>query len=516
MPNPVQPEVPSVSPPEAPTIFDLLVRHEVDLAHAEAVRRLAVDIFRATAAIHGLEEAHWLPLLEAGALLHNVGLKTHPKRHHRVGRDIVLEHGLQGYDWQRTAVVAALVSFHRKRVRPRTNSLLHAMRKEYRRPTLRLAAILRVADGLDTSRDQSVRVAGAVETSRGVVLGVTAASVGIAMLNITRAVEKADLWNRTMPAPLLLQEGTELPSPGAYLSLNKTLRANVARIVSHHAARLFSHEAGVLADRDIEEVHRMRVATRRLRAALRSFRTAYRDQEVDHARMELSWFADELGRVRDDDTLLEALAEYQAQAPKSHLPVLRKLETAIRAERMQHLASLTEAIGSPRYGALKRELAALTDPESDVPKRGRRLLSERAPELIARGWDRLLGFSAPLALDPPPELLHEARITAKRQRYLLEFLRPVYPGLLDADIERLVRMQDALGIVNDVHVHLARLEPHVGTAAAAQKAFEKLRETWLLRSAERRAEFEKVWAELTTEFAAQERNVLLDRLRPLA
>ena len=73
------------------------------------------------------------------------------------------------------------------------------------------------------------------------------------------------------------------------------------------AAELWEHSAGVLDTADIERVHAMRVATRRLRAVLEIFAPAFPPAEHKAVLREVKALADALGARRDPDVQLEAL-----------------------------------------------------------------------------------------------------------------------------------------------------------------------------------------------------------------
>lgn len=72
-------------------------------------------------------------------------------------------------------------------------------------------------------------------------------------------------------------------------------------------ARIVRHDPGARLGDDAEDVHQMRVATRRLRAFLRAARAVAEPRWADELRAELRWLADALGPVRDLDVLLDYL-----------------------------------------------------------------------------------------------------------------------------------------------------------------------------------------------------------------
>ena len=80
-----------------------------------------------------------------------------------------------------------------------------------------------------------------------------------------------------------------------------------ARTVAIRARELWEHSEGVLDTTDIERVHAMRVATRRLRAVLEIFAPCFPREEWRVVLREVKALADALGARRDPDVQLEAL-----------------------------------------------------------------------------------------------------------------------------------------------------------------------------------------------------------------
>ena len=86
-----------------------------------------------------------------------------------------------------------------------------------------------------------------------------------------------------------------------------------AKIVSVRGAELAEHARGVLDTGDIERVHDMRVATRRLRAALEIFEPCFPEKAYGQALTEVKRLADALGERRDRDVAIAALHSFNDQ-----------------------------------------------------------------------------------------------------------------------------------------------------------------------------------------------------------
>jgi len=83
-----------------------------------------------------------------------------------------------------------------------------------------------------------------------------------------------------------------------------------ARVVRVRTGELFDHAEGVLDTRDIEHVHDMRVASRRLRAVLEIFAPCFPESEFKGVLRDVKQLADALGERRDPDVHIDALRTF--------------------------------------------------------------------------------------------------------------------------------------------------------------------------------------------------------------
>src|SRR3954453_5835594 len=98
-----------------------------------------------------------------------------------------------------------------------------------------------------------------------------------------------------------------------------------ARIVRVRADELFRHADGVLDTSDIERVHDMRVASRRLRAVLEIFAACFPKGEYDSVLRDVKRLADALGERRDPDVHIAAMEAFAADLPAGHRPGIARL-----------------------------------------------------------------------------------------------------------------------------------------------------------------------------------------------
>lgn len=130
-------------------------RFRYDAEHAEHVAALAVRLFDELQRDHGLRPRHRL-LLEASALLHDIGKFINSRVHHKHSAYIIANTDLFGLRRQDMALIAQVARYHRRTV-PRTDHVDYmAFPREERLLINKLAAILRVANALDRGHWQQM------------------------------------------------------------------------------------------------------------------------------------------------------------------------------------------------------------------------------------------------------------------------------------------------------------------------------------------------------------------------
>jgi len=132
-----------------------------------------------------------------------------------------------------------------------------------------------------------------------------------------------------------------------------------ARVVEVRSAELAEHAAGVLEMEDIERVHDMRVATRRLRAALEVFEPCFPRKPFKAALRDVKSLADALGERRDRDVAIAALTEVVAGLRGPDRAGVGSLIDALRVEQAAANRALAAHVTEQRLTALRGRLARL-------------------------------------------------------------------------------------------------------------------------------------------------------------
>lgn len=131
-------------------------QHPGQLGHSEHVAGLSGQLFDALAPLHGLG-APERELLLCAALLHDIGLEATVCGHHRASMRLILEADLPAFNGEEKLAVANIARYHRKAHPSPRHAEFSALPPARREQVLRLAALLRLADGLDRAHEDAVK-----------------------------------------------------------------------------------------------------------------------------------------------------------------------------------------------------------------------------------------------------------------------------------------------------------------------------------------------------------------------
>jgi CHAD domain-containing protein len=235
-------------------------------------------------------------------------------------------------------------------------------------------------------------------------------------------------------------------------SAGEAVRAALASGVK----RLVAHDPGVRLGKDIEAVHQMRVAARRLRSDLRTFEPLVSEEWAASLVEELRWLGGALGAVRDLEVQRERFQDEAEGLGDRLAPLLDDLDERHQAART-HL--LEELRGTRYTQVLDRLVEAAMAPE--LTKLAGKPCEEVLPALVARAWKKLARRGRAMRAKAPDDDLHRVRIKAKRARYAAEAVATALgPGGKKAKrfATRCEAVQDVLGELQDAVVACELIE----------------------------------------------------------
>lgn len=171
--------------------------------HAAHVEFLAITLFKELNSIHNLGEP-WEKRLRLAARFHDIGWRGGRSGHHKASMHIIEKENL-GIDETDRPFVALLARYHRKAWPSQKHKRFAALSHDDRAAVRKLAAILRIADGLDYTREGAVKglTLEVRETKSGKKRAVLSlACTEEAPLEVARALKKGDLFEEVFSMEL--------------------------------------------------------------------------------------------------------------------------------------------------------------------------------------------------------------------------------------------------------------------------------------------------------------------------
>jgi len=266
----------------------------------------------------------------------------------------------------------------------------------------------------------------------------------------------------------LLALGAVIPGPpdlgSTDVGPDVTLGELAYAVLRRQLAVLRAKEPGTRLGEDPEELHDMRVATRRLRAALDLF-VEVLPVRAGVFRTELGWMAAALGHVRDLDVQLEALDGMSETVAgwgdvfgsDDHDP-LRDLSALLWSARDAARADMLAALDSVRWDRLLNGMATMVQQGPLRRSAAARLPATLAvPDLVNARHAAVMKAARRAKRTGIAADFHRVRIRCKRLRYSLEFTGELYGGRTNRYTRRLTGLQNQLGLMQDAEVAAARL-----------------------------------------------------------
>ncbi len=233
-----------------------------------------------------------------------------------------------------------------------------------------------------------------------------------------------------------------------------------------HYRRMVYNEPGTRLGMEIESLHDMRVATRRMRAAFRVFGAYYEPNDVSRLRKGLKRTGRALGPVRDMDVFRAKIDSYLSTLPAEQQHDLDGFLAVFTARRDSARERMNTHLDSAKYRRFKERLGQFVETEGmgsrpiafdgdDPPPYQVRHV---APMVIYQRLAAVRAYHDWVSVpNPPTERLHSLRIACKRLRYTLEFFREILGPSAKALIKSIVVVQDHLGNLQDAVVACALL-----------------------------------------------------------
>lgn len=250
---------------------------------------------------------------------------------------------------------------------------------------------------------------------------------------------------------------------------NHGVRALCARALLPLLDGMMEERDGVVRDDDVEHVHRMRVASRRVREGMAVFEACFPRKRYREWRKALRAVTRALGEARDADVQVAFLEEFLGRADGSQAPGIRLMLESKRSLRKGLQGALVRVLKEIEETGAVKDLEDYLDGIA-VDGEGEDLRTPAAfalAEAMVRARVEELRVHEPSLSDAAAVQGHHAmRIAAKRLRYAMEVFRPLFDDELRQEISTVKWAQEQLGDIHDSDVWIVEL----GSVIAADGA----------------------------------------------
>lgn len=437
---------------------------------------LASSLFEQTRPVHGLAGDH-LKVLEAAVAVLSAAPETEtldPDAPRRNGGALDL-HIPEEFSATERRMLKASLLYHRGKVKDEELIELQ-LTDQQQREARTLAALLRLAAGLKASQSLETEIETFYQEPDALHISLRGPS---AKEDGRRVRRKARLWNKLYSQKLRVLTQEELPTPEAVIAVSPskdlevleplaalpkpgiepwdTIAVAAKKTLLYHFSVMLENEPGTRLGEDIEALHDMRVATRRMRAAFDVFNAALNQAVVKSHLKGLRATGRALGRVRDLDVFMEKAGKYLETLPQDNRHDLDPLLNGWNNERQLARKAMLDYLDSNSFLIFKRQFnlflrtPGLGEANLDQPGPIPYLVREVAPQLL---YTRLASVRSyePLLSTASLDQLHALRIELKKLRYTAEFFREVLGTEISKVIWDIKKIQDHLGNLNDARV----------------------------------------------------------------
>ncbi len=221
--------------------------------------------------------------------------------------------------------------------------------------------------------------------------------------------------------------------------------------------------SAVRENRDVEAVHDMRVACRRLRSALELFEDCLPPQKARSWRKALRRVTRALGEARDTDVQIQFVADFLGAIEEPRLrPGIRRLLLRLRQRRDVLQADVLDSLRWLKQKGVLGQIEQAAGPVlvhgqlSRVDLKDPRV-RRRGDQAIAQRLEQMLAYEPCIQHPEQVEPLHAMRIAAKHLRYAMEIFSPLYGEDFEGILRTVRQVQTQLGEIHDCDVWIAWL-----------------------------------------------------------
>jgi CHAD domain-containing protein len=197
----------------------------------------------------------------------------------------------------------------------------------------------------------------------------------------------------------------------------------------------------------VEEMHDLRVATRRFIRLLSALAPCFPRAESKRLRRALKRIMVQAGETRDFDIAIHLINRMELPDSGALIRKIQERREAAAATLAASLERWTERNLAARWRAASVSGNGLKSADNAFRAMPVEVMAQRIlPPMVTEHFER---GEAAAAKKMPAHKIHSFRIAAKNYRYTLDLFAPLYPNTLPLLIDRLKEIQALLGDIND-------------------------------------------------------------------
>lgn len=255
------------------------------------------------------------------------------------------------------------------------------------------------------------------------------------------------------------------PTPPAAPDPQASDEAHLSYMLTRQLDSLLMHDPGMRVGGEIEDVHQMRVATRRMRSILRVARPLVDPEWAEPLRTRLDWLGRRLGDARDLDVQITYFHSQVDDLPPKDRPALEEFVDYLRTKRARVQRALVRDLRRSRYVRLINQLTL----DVRIPHCIRTEITLR--KLAGKAFRKFCQSVKHLDETASSAQWHSVRIRAKRARYAAELSALRVGPRATEFIERIKVIQDHLGDVQDAVIAEKLLRRFTSKATSPRYTF---------------------------------------------
>jgi len=236
------------------------------------------------------------------------------------------------------------------------------------------------------------------------------------------------------------------------------ISAYAAKVITQNTENLQSCLEKVKRRKESEDIHDLRVASRRLRTDLEIFRHFLPVKKYKIWEPSIASLTKAFGNARDLDVQLEFIRNFfQLNDETKNRPGGRRLKLRLEQRRGKLEGQLKDKLAEiEKNGTLVDILNEFKNLSNEVNEK----VLPPSPifalsfNVLNKRLDEFLSYEIYLPFPEQVKELHLMRIAAKRLRYALELFAPLYPDQLEGTLEVMRSVQTSLGEIRDCDVWL--------------------------------------------------------------